>query len=167
MSGQGIRDVPRGAHRPGLVDGRVRRGRTVLLSLAVLLVALGGCSGSGGTAAETSSLRTDVEWQLVSFQSSGGPVEPVPDSTRYTVRFGADGSVSARVDCNRCAGRYQVAGPSLTIGQVLACTRAACPLPSLDDRYTAALTSVSSYVQTETELDLLYDGGTLHFRAPQ
>ena len=92
-------------------------------------------------------LRTDVEWQLVSIQPTGQPAVTVADPTRYTVRFGADGSVSARVDCNRCAGRYQVDGPALTINPVLACTRAACALPSLESQFTEALTSVSSYIQ--------------------
>ena len=42
---------------------------------------------------------------------------------------------------------------------------AACPLPALGDQFTAALTSVGSYVQRESELELVYAGGTLRFRA--
>jgi len=48
---------------------------------------------------------------------------------------------------------------------VLACTRAACALPSLGDQFTAALTSVSSYIQRESELELVSAEGTLRFRA--
>jgi heat shock protein HslJ len=116
-------------------------------------------------APETRPLQSDVEWQLVSIQTTAQPAVIVPDPTRYTVRFGSDGSVSARVDCNRCGGRYRVDGAALTINPVLACTRAACALPSLESQFTEALTSVSSYVQRESELELVYPGGTLRFRA--
>lgn len=143
------------------------RGKAVLLALVVwTLAASGGCGGDGGTAAKELPLRTGVEWQLESFQPNTGPGISVPDPSLYTLRFGADGTVEARADCNRCSGGYQVSGALMTIGP-LACTLAACPLPSLGDKFTAALTRVSSYVQTENELALAYDGGALRFRAAQ
>jgi heat shock protein HslJ len=114
---------------------------------------------------ETLSLRTDVEWQLESFQPSAGPIIPVGNPARYTARFDADGTLDVRADCNTCGGSYRVAGASMTVGP-LACTLIACPLPSLADRFTAALTGVSGYVQTESELLLLHAGGTLRFGAP-
>jgi heat shock protein HslJ len=143
-------------------DGRNRR---ALLLLALTLAAAGGCHGNGGTAPEMLPLRTDVQWQLESFQPSAGPIVAVTDPSLYTVRFGSDGSVTARADCNRCGGRYRVSGASMTIGP-LACTLMACPLPSQGDQFTAALTSVTGYVQTESELLLLHTGGTLRLRAP-
>jgi heat shock protein HslJ len=135
------------------------------LLLVLALAALGGCTGSGGTTPDSRPLRTDVEWQLVSIEPIGRPPVTVADPSRYTVRFGSDGSVAARVDCNRCGGRYRVDGSALTVNPTLACTRAACPLPALGDQFTAALTSVGSYIQRESELELVYAGGTLRFRA--
>ena len=76
-----------------------------------------------------------------------------------------DGSVAARADCNRCGGRYRVEGAALTVGPALACTRAACVSPSLGDQFTAALAAVSTYIQREGELELVYAGGSLRFRA--
>jgi heat shock protein HslJ len=140
-------------------------GKLTLLSIVLTLAVLGGCSGSGGTAPETRPLRTNVEWQLVSIEPVAPPTVTVTDPTRYAVRFGSDGSVAARADCNRCGGRYRIEGAFLTVGPVLACTRAACALPSLGDQFTAALTTVSSYIQHESELDLVYPGGVLRFRA--
>ena len=93
------------------------------------------------------------------------PTVPVADPTRYTVRFGSDGSIGARVDCNRCGGRYRIEGAALTVNPALACTRAACALPSLGDQFAAALTTVTSYVQRESELELVYAGGILRFGA--
>jgi heat shock protein HslJ len=101
----------------------------------------------------------------VSIEPVAQPSVTVADPTRYTVRFGSDGSVSARVDCNRCGGRYRIESAALTVNPVLACTRAACALPSLGDQFTAALTSVSSYIQRESELELVSAEGTLRFRA--
>ncbi len=101
----------------------------------------------------------------MSIEPSAGPAVTVADPSRYTVRFGADGALSARVDCNRCAGRYRVAGASLTVNPAMACTLAACAPPSLGDQFAAALTSVSGYVQREGELELVYAGGTLRLRA--
>ena len=141
------------------------RGRQALRSLVLLAVAAsGGCGGSGGTMPDTVPLRTDVEWQLESFAPPSGPAVQVADPNLYTVRFGADGTLAARADCNRCAGPYRLNGASLTVGP-LACTLAACPLPTLGDQFTAALDGVTSYVQTPTELVLTSDRGTLHFRA--
>ena len=155
---------------PGSTDGPVWawRGKIALLSLVVWTFAtLGGCGGSGGTAAQEGTVRTGVEWQLESFQQDGGgPSPPVPNPALYTVRFNADGSLAARADCNRCAGGYQLTGARMTIDP-LACTLAACPLPSLGEQFTAALTRVSSYVQTPSELVLAHDGGALRFRAAQ
>jgi heat shock protein HslJ len=143
------------------------RGRLVLLSLVVLtLAASGGCGGTGGTTPDTVPLRTDVEWQLESFAPHSGPAIQVRDPSLYTVRFGKDGTVNARTDCNRCAGPYRIAGTSMTIGP-LGCTLAACPIPTLGDQFAAALTRVSGHVQRPSELVVTYDSGTLRFRAPE
>src|SRR5262245_1251456 len=146
---------------------RAGHGALALLALVGLaLAALGGCSSDRGTTTNTLPLRTDVVWQLESIEPSSGPIVSVPDPSLYTVRFGADGKLAARADCNRCAGPYQVAGASLTIGP-LGCTLAACPLGSLDSQFTSGLTGVTSYVQTQDALVLRFDGGALRFRAAE
>ena len=128
------------------------------------LAVIAGCGGSDGTSPGAAPLRTEVLWQLETWSPHSGPAIQVSDPSLYTVRFHANGTVDARADCNRCAGSARVDGASLTLGP-LACTLAACPMPSLGDQFTAALTRVSSYVQTPGELVLVYDGGTLRFRA--
>ena len=136
------------------------RGWLVLLALATTSA---GCGGSSGTRSETVPLRTDVEWQLESFTPPSGAAMPVTNPSLYTVRFGADGALAARADCNRCAGSYRITGAAVTIGP-LACTLAACPVPTLGDQFTQALSGARSYVQTSSELVLTGDAGTLRFR---
>jgi heat shock protein HslJ len=137
---------------------RMRR----ILLLLVFATSVG-CGGNGGTLAETGPLRTEVEWQLESLTPPSGSAVSPTDPSLYTVRFGVNGALAARADCNRCAGPYRVAGATLTIGP-LACTLAACPLPTLGDQFTAALGGASSYVQTPRELVLTGDSGTLRFQ---
>jgi heat shock protein HslJ len=137
------------------------RRRQVLALLVV--VASVGCGGNGGTPSDTVPLRTDVEWQLESFAPPSGPAVPVTDPSLYTVRFGADGTLTARADCNRCAGPYRIAGAAIVVGP-LACTLAACPVPTLGEQFSVALSRVASFVQTPGELVLTGDSGTLHFR---
>jgi heat shock protein HslJ len=154
---------------PGSTGGSARawRGKALwALLLLGTLAAVGGCGGSSGTAANEFPLRTDTKWQLESFQPKVGPIIPVSDPTLYTVRFGGGGRVEIRADCNQCSGTYQISGASLSIGP-LACTLAACPLPSLGPKFTDALTRVSSYIQTQGELILVYDDGTLRLLAAQ
>ena len=120
------------------------------------------------TACDSSTSIGDVPdlqgtWELQAFELDDGSVLPVPKPQRYTLRFAADGSVHAEVDCNLCNGTYQTDGNSITFG-LLACTRALCPPGSLDQQFLAALGSASSFVRTGSELSIRYAGGTLRFR---
>lgn len=135
-----------------------------LVAVVWMLAAIGGCNGGDATSPDTAPLRTEVVWQLETWSPNSGPAIQVSDPSLYTVRFHANGTVDVRADCNGCGGGARVDGASLTIGP-LACTLIACPLPTLGDEFTAALTRVTSYVQTPADLVLIYGGGTLRFRA--
>jgi heat shock protein HslJ len=157
---------------PGRAMRRAIAGRTLAeagrrmfrLLVVLTLAASGGCGSSGGTTPDTVPLQTGVEWQLETLAPPSGPPVLVNDPSLYTVRFNANGTLEARADCNRCGGAYRITGASMTIGP-LGCTLAACPVPTLGDQFSAALSTVASYVQTPTELVLTGASGTLHFRA--
>ena len=129
-----------------------------------MLVAVGLVGCGHGTSGERSQL-VDVTWQLQAIERDSGEVVPAGDPARYTVRFGADGRLDARSDCNLCNGGYTADGTALAIGP-LACTRAACAPGSLDGAYEAALSAVSSFSVAGGELVLAFAGGRLRYRAP-
>ena len=115
------------------------------------------------TACDQATLPSEVDgtqgvWALQTLGSA-----QIPDPQNYTVRFGTDGLLSARADCNNCTGSYEVSGNLLSISEILACTRAYCGEDSLDREYIIALTSASQYVRRGSRLEIEYAGGTMTF----
>lgn len=56
------------------------------------------------------------------------------DKAKYTVAFGTDGRVSARIDCNRGSGMWKSPGPGQLEFGPLAMTMAMCPPAPLNNR---------------------------------
>ena len=75
-----------------------------------------------------------TSWRLVKFQGSDDTTLTPDDKAKYTIEFGADGNVSARIDCNRGRGTWTSSGPNQLRFGPLALTRAMCPPGSLNDR---------------------------------
>ena len=75
-----------------------------------------------------------TSWQLVKFQGSDGTSLRPDDPAKYTLAFGTDGRLSARIDCNRGNSTWKSPAPSqLELGP-LALTRAMCPSGSLHNQ---------------------------------
>ena len=104
-------------------------------------------------------------WQLVKFQSSDDTTLTPDDRSKYTLTFGNDGRVNARIDCNRGSGRWKSNGPNqLQVGP-MALTRAMFPPGSIHDRIAKDLPAVRSYVIKDGHLFLspMADGGIYEF----
>lgn len=131
-------------------------------SLALLLVL--GCaqapqqSVSGGLGG--------VAWQLVRFQGGDGKVL-TPAGEKYTLEFGADGRVRARVACNRGSGSFKTDGKNRIEFGPMAVTRAMCPPGAMDmhDHVLKQLPHIRSYVIRDGRLylSLMADGGIYEF----
>jgi heat shock protein HslJ len=138
---------------------------TLFRTLA-LLAALGGCSGSTQMAAPAPPRDLGgTSWQLVRFQGGDDTVLTPDDRSKYTLAFAADGSVSARLDCNRGRATWKSSAPGqLELGP-LALTRAACPPGSLHDRMVKHWSFVRSYLVRNGRLylSLMADGGIYEF----
>ena len=104
-------------------------------------------------------------WRLVKFQGGDGSVLRPDDRSKYTLAFGADGSLGARIDCNRGRGTWKSSGKGQLEFGPMAITRAMCPPGSLHDQLVRQLPYVRSYVIKGGHLflSLMADGGVYEF----
>ncbi len=147
---------------------RVTR-RVLPLALAMLGV-MSGCAQPKTTAPRS---LAETTWALVAIQSMDDRqgTTRVDDPSRFTLRFGADGRVSMKLDCNRGTATWQATPAadgqtgSLSFGPI-AGTRALCPPPHLDERVIRDLTHASGYRFADGKLfiSLKADGGIYEWR---
>ena len=106
-----------------------------------------------------------TSWQLVKFRGSDDTTLTPEDRTKYTFEFGADGGLSARIDCDRGRGTWKSASVNQLQFGPLALTRAMCPPGSLHDRIVKDWNFVRSYVIKDGHLflSLMADGGIYEF----
>jgi len=124
------------------------------------------------TSTSTQSVKLGgTSWQLVTIRGNDVTTLTSDDREKYTIDFGADGSVSARIDCNRGHGTWKTTGPGQIEFGPLALTRALCPPGSLHDQIAQQWIHIRSYVVLDGRLTLMVmpDGGSFEFerRAPQ
>jgi para-nitrobenzyl esterase len=141
----------------------VRLARIRHLLLAALLLSIA-CSVNTPAPPRVSGL-SGTSWQLIKFRSSDDKVLTPDDPAKYTIAFDTDGSVSARIDCNRGRGSWKSSGPNQLEFGPLALTRAMCPPGSLHDRIVKDWDFVRSYTLKDGHLflALMADGGIYEF----
>jgi putative lipoprotein len=106
-----------------------------------------------------------TSWRLVKFEGGDGTIRKPTAGAEYSIAFGTDGRLSARIDCNRGGGTWKSSGPpQLELGP-LALTRMACPPGSLHDQIVEQWPNVRSYVMRGGHLflSLMADGGIYEF----
>lgn len=106
-----------------------------------------------------------TSWQLVRFQGGDDTTLTPDDRSKYTIAFGADGQVTARIDCNRGRATWRPSGVSQVALGPLALTRARCPAGSMHDQIVKNWSSIRTYLLREGHLFLLLmaDGGAYEF----
>lgn len=141
-----------------------------LLGLVVLALGTGACrtASHAGTQAPgelSSPPLQGTSWQLVRFQGGDDTTLTPGERADYTIEFGADGQLIARIDCNRGRGTWTSNGPSQLQFGPLALTRAACPPGSLHDHILKQWGYIRSYVMQDGRLflSLMADGGIYEF----
>ena len=125
--------------------------------IALLWLALAGCVSV--------TTLDGTSWQLVKFQGGDGTLLRPDDKSKYTLTFNPDGTLSARIDCNRGQGGWKSATENQLAFGPMAITRAMCPPGSLHDRIVRDLPHVRSYLVKDGRLflSLMADGGTYEF----
>jgi heat shock protein HslJ len=121
-------------------------------------------SGPDGSASATAVGLPPGTWRLAALRASGQAELPVARPELFTAEFGADGRVSLRVDCNRCAGGYTAGRTSLSVGP-MACTRAFCAATApLDSTYESLVSQAQTWIAVDDQhLELSSDAGSLRF----
>jgi heat shock protein HslJ len=134
------------------------------LLLAALLPAIA-CGVRAPGAPQNAAGLGATSWRLVRFQGGDDKVLVPDDPVNYTIAFGTDGNISARIDCNRGRGTWKSSGPNQLQFGPLALTRAMCPPGSLHDQIVKHWEYVRSYVIKDSHLflSLMADGGIYEF----
>ena len=131
----------------------------------VALALVAGCAGPAQQDAGLGGTLIGVTWQLVKFQGGDDTLLRPDDKSKYTLAFGADGRLSARIDCNRASGAWKSPEKGRLEFSPMAITRAMCPPGSLHDHMVKQLQFVRSYLIKDGHLflSLMADGGIYEF----
>lgn len=120
------------------------------MRLAPLLFSLCAALAACASAPHLPSLD-GTSWRLARLESpdAAAVVLRPDDSQRFTLSFGQDGRIAARLDCNRAGGAWKAVpgdahGGGLRIGP-LAMTRAMCPPDPIGQRLPRDLENVIHY----------------------
>ena len=105
-----------------------------------------------------------TSWQLVELRSpdaSVGIVRP-DDAAKYQLDFGADGTLTMKLDCNRGTGRWSARPQAIGYGALTvtagAMTRAMCEAGSLDTRIAKEIGDAHTYSIEGNRLTLILAG---------
>lgn len=99
-------------------------------------------------------------WTLESMEFQGTAAFVPEDPGRFTVQFGADGTIGVRADCNQCGGPYTLSGDRLTTGP-LACTLVGCPTNRGQEFATLVDGASEVEIEDDGKLEIESSEGTL------
>jgi len=107
--------------------------KRIVSALVVTLAALF-CAGSiSSQRLGSGNQLSGTSWQLVKFQAPDETIYTPDDKSKYTITFGSNGRVTARVDCNRASSSWRASNGQLQFGSWQR-TSANCGAKSLHDR---------------------------------
>ena len=86
-----------------------------------------------------------TSWKLVKLQTDGETTLVPDDGSKYTVTFGRDGRVSARIDCNRASSTWRSSRANELQFGSWSRTQARCSRGSLHDQIVTEGANVRSY----------------------
>ena len=128
----------------------------MMLALASITIisalAVGQKSSSGNPLSGTS-------WQLVRFQAPDERTLTPDDKSKYTIKFGTDGRVAVRVDCNRGRSTWKVTSKSELHFGSWSRTTAKCGPGSLHDQIVTEGAAVRNFAIKDGHLFLSGGGG--------
>ena len=130
---------------------QLMRTKTILMMLALASVAINSGSltsavtfASGQKSSSANPLR-GTSWQLVKFQGPDERTFSPDDKSKYTIRFGTDGRVVVRVDCNRGSSTWRVTPKGELQFGSWSRTNAKCGAGSLHDQIVTEGAAVRNF----------------------
>jgi heat shock protein HslJ len=117
--------------------------------------------GDGPTTPSAADYQ-NVEWRLVSLQRPDQSIASPPGGASFTARFGDDGRLAVRADCNVCGAEYAATGTALSVG-AMACTQAFCASAPFDVEYAQVLDNATAFELQDQGLVVRSPQGTLRF----
>src|SRR5687768_8519847 len=115
----------------------------VMLAIAAVTIVLPTISPLDRS--QNSSELAGTSWKLVKLQAGDETTSVPDDGSKYTITFGRNGRVTARVDCNRGGSTWKSNRPNELQFGSWSMTRAKCPPGSLHDRIVREGAAVRSY----------------------
>jgi heat shock protein HslJ len=128
----------------------------VLASVAVVCASFAAAQRSSG-----GNPLNGTSGQLVNFQGSDEQTLTPDDKSKYTIKFGTDGRVVARVDCNRASSTWKAAANGELRFGSWSRTSAKCGRGSLHDQIVTEGADVRKFAIKDGRLFLsgMSDGG--------
>jgi len=129
----------------------------LMLALAALTITFAATSSERTLVSGQNSRASELNgtsWQLVKLQGSDGTTLVPDNKSKYTISFGRDGRVAARVDCNRGGSTWKSSGAGQLQFGSWSMTRAKCAPGSLHDHIVTEGAAVRSYVIKDGHLFL-------------
>ena len=82
--------------------------RMMLALASVAIISTSTHTFAGAQKSSGGNPISGTSWQLVKFQGPDERTFTPDDKSKYTIKFGTDGRVVARVDCNRASSTWRV-----------------------------------------------------------
>ena len=132
---------------------------TVAIICSLLSSALTLATFAGGQKSSAGNPLSGTSWQLVKFQAPDESTHMPDDKSKYTITFGSNGRVTARVDCNRASSTWRAtAKGELQFGS-WSRTNAKCGPGSLHDQIVNEGANVRTFAIKDGHLFLSAAGG--------
>ena len=117
----------------------------------------------GQTAEMRAIMYGDWAWQRTRYKNNTETSPNQPE--HYVLRFEPDGFLSAQVDCNSAAGKYQFQDSGITL-KLTNSTLMSCQQGSLEEVFQQNLATATSYFMKKGRLFLALSNGTMEFDRP-
>ena len=142
----------------------------VILPIALATLVVTACSSGARTPVSPSpivgsaALTADAlsaTWRLRSIQPAGQAEQAAPAGADYTLTF--TDRLSLRADCNTCSSSYTISGSTISVANVMACTRAFCPTAAFAHDYTSLMNGDFTVTTAGSSMTWSSPRGTISF----